>query len=381
MNPKIYLVGGAVRDKLLNRESNDRDYVVVGATPDWMESMGYTKVGASFPVYLHPKTGEEYALARQERKTGPGYHGFEVEYDSSVTLEEDLLRRDLTINAMAMDENGKIYDPFGGLHDLDQGILRHTSDAFADDPLRVLRLARFAARYQFKVADDTMHLAKKLVSSNELHHLPRERVWMELFKGLKEPNPAIMIKVLHDVGALDDKPVMDYFPQTETWSVMDNISWAEVVFLDALRKNVEISPEVKYLLLTNMLGSDHNPNLCIPSSYSKMSKRYHIIGNYLITERGVTPEEMFDLIESTKYLQEMNSQDMADVIEALHHEESCGSKSKFLDNFKFLNLAVFYIKQIDMKSVAEGDKSTIKNRVAAAKLEAIKRAFESMEKE
>lgn len=199
---KTYLVGGAVRDELLQRPMKDRDYVVVGATPAEMLELGFQKVGADFPVFLHPETKEEYALARTERKTGVGYNGFETTFDPSITLEDDLRRRDLTINAMAKDlETGEIVDPFNGLHDLQDGILRHVSPAFAEDPLRVLRVARFRARYNFKIARETVELMQKLVAVGEVDHLTPERVWVELEKGLSETNPTLFIMTLMAVDA------------------------------------------------------------------------------------------------------------------------------------------------------------------------------------
>lgn len=200
---KVYLVGGAVRDELLQRPVKDRDYVVVGATPEKMLELGYEQVGADFPVFLHPTSREEYALARTERKSGKGYNGFVTEFNPEITLEDDLRRRDLTINAMARDlDTGEIIDPFNGLHDLQDRVLRHVSPAFAEDPLRVLRVARFRARYGFKIANETTHLMIKLVESGELDHLTPERVWLEFEKGLSETNPVAFITSLMIVGAL-----------------------------------------------------------------------------------------------------------------------------------------------------------------------------------
>ncbi len=194
---KIYLVGGAVRDELLGRPIKDRDYVVVGSTPAEMISLGYDQVGADFPVFLHPETREEYALARTERKSGTGYNGFTVNADPSITLEQDLMRRDLTMNSMARDlETGELIDPFGGEQDLKNGILRHTSPAFAEDPLRVLRVARFAARYNFNIAPDTLVLMTKLVERREMEALTTERVWLEFEKALMEANPCRFITSL-----------------------------------------------------------------------------------------------------------------------------------------------------------------------------------------
>src|SRR5580765_6558219 len=199
---KIYRVGGSVRDELLGREVVDRDWVVVGATPEILVASGYKPVGRDFPVFLHRETGEEYALARTERKHGRGYRGFEFFASPDVTLAEDLARRDLTINAMARDEKGTLIDPFGGQADLRAGVLRHVSPAFVEDPLRVLRVARFAARFGFAVAPETLRLMRVLVASGELAELAAERVWQELARGLMEPHPSRMIEVLRDCGAL-----------------------------------------------------------------------------------------------------------------------------------------------------------------------------------
>ena len=199
---KIYRVGGSVRDELLGRAVVDRDWVVVGATPEILIASGYKPVGRDFPVFLHPDTREEYALARTERKHGRGYHGFEFFASPDVTLAEDLARRDLTINAMARDDQGALIDLFGGEADLRAGILRHVSPAFVEDPLRVLRVARFAARFGFVVAPETQALMRNLVASGELAELLSERVWQELARGLMERHPARMLSVLRDCGAL-----------------------------------------------------------------------------------------------------------------------------------------------------------------------------------
>ena len=199
---KIYRVGGSVRDELLGRPVVDRDWVVIGATPEILIASGYKPVGRDFPVFLHRDTGEEYALARTERKHGRGYRGFEFFASPDVTLAEDLARRDLTINAMARGEKGELIDPFGGQADLRAGILRHVSPAFVEDPLRVLRVARFAARFGFAVAPDTARLMRTLVETGELALLSPERVWQELARGLMEPHPARLLEVLRDCGAL-----------------------------------------------------------------------------------------------------------------------------------------------------------------------------------
>ena len=202
---QIYLVGGAVRDQLLNREIIEKDWVVVGATPEQMLTAGYTQVGKDFPVFLHPETKDEHALARTERKTGQGYTGFTVHAAPDVTLEEDLIRRDLTINAMAQDADGQIVDPFNGQADLNNRLLRHVSQAFVEDPLRVLRVARFAARYDylgFSVAEETLSLMRTLSESGELSALTPERVWKELSRALLEASPWVFADVLDACGAL-----------------------------------------------------------------------------------------------------------------------------------------------------------------------------------
>ena len=200
---KIYAVGGAVRDRLLGLPVNDHDWVVVGASTEQMLALGYTPVGRDFPVFLHPRTRQEYALARTERKSAPGYRGFTVHADPSVTLEDDLRRRDLTINAMAEASDGTLVDPFGGRRDLANGVLRHVSEAFAEDPVRILRLARFAARWpHFAVAPGTAALCARMVADGEVDALVPERVWQELSRGLMEARPSRMFDVLRDCGAL-----------------------------------------------------------------------------------------------------------------------------------------------------------------------------------
>ena len=201
---KTYLVGGAVRDKLLGLPVQDRDYVVVGSTPDEMVARGFKPVGADFPVFLHPETKEEYALARTERKSGHGYKGFKVYAAPDVTLEDDLQRRDITINAMAEDEQGQLIDPFKGAEDLHNGVLRHVSPAFAEDPVRILRVARFAARFAkwgFHVAHGTNKLMREMVDSGEVDHLVPERVWTELDRALGEDKPSRFFEALRGCGA------------------------------------------------------------------------------------------------------------------------------------------------------------------------------------
>ncbi len=205
MELATYLVGGAVRDELLGLPPSERDWVVTGSTPEAMQEAGFRQVGSSFPVFIHPETGEEYALARTERKAGHGYHGFNVDFDPAVTLEQDLERRDLTVNAMARDEAGTLIDPFGGQRDLERRILRHVSPAFAEDPLRVLRVARFAARFAelgFTVHPETLELMRHIARTGELGHLVPERAWQEIQAALASPRPSEFICVLRAADAL-----------------------------------------------------------------------------------------------------------------------------------------------------------------------------------
>jgi tRNA nucleotidyltransferase (CCA-adding enzyme) len=220
----IYLVGGAVRDRLLGRTPLERDFVVVGATPEDLLALGYRPVGKDFPVFLHPDTGEQYALARTERKTGPGYYGFATRFAPDVTLEEDLARRDLTINAMAQDAAGELVDPYGGRRDLAARVLRHVSPAFVEDPLRVLRVARFAARFAplgFTVAPETLEIMREIVARGEMAALVPERVWVETERALGEDRPTAYFEVLRRCGALasvfPEIAALDGVPQPEKW--------------------------------------------------------------------------------------------------------------------------------------------------------------------
>lgn len=215
---KVFLVGGAVRDILMGREPKDRDYVVIGSTPEEMIAQGFKQVGADFPVFLHPETGEEYALARIERKIAKGYHGFATDFSPEIKLADDLKRRDLTINSMAMDiETGELHDYFGGQKDLELMILRHTSEAFAEDPVRILRVARFAARYGFDVDESTIDLMRAMVLNGEFDNLVPERVWAEFAKGLMETHPQQMFFNLDICGALERLPFYNKVRKNFVW--------------------------------------------------------------------------------------------------------------------------------------------------------------------
>jgi tRNA nucleotidyltransferase (CCA-adding enzyme) len=269
---QIYMVGGAVRDRLLGRPVNDHDWVVVGATPEQMIAQGYLPVGRDFPVFLHPQTREEYALARTERKSGRGYRGFAVQTSPDVTLEEDLSRRDLTINAIATSIDGAgaevIFDPYSGTNDLHNKVLRHVTDAFHDDPVRILRVARFAARFtDFSVAPETMELMRSMVAHGEADHLVAERVWQELARGLMEEQPSRMFEVLRQCGALQVVlPEVDRLwgvPQRAEYHPEIDTGVHLMMVLDmAARLQAPLS--VRFACLTHDLGKGTTPEDVLP---------------------------------------------------------------------------------------------------------------------
>jgi tRNA nucleotidyltransferase (CCA-adding enzyme) len=262
---KVYLVGGAVRDKLLGLPVQDRDYVVVGATPADMVARGFKPVGADFPVFLHPETKEEYALARTERKSGHGYKGFTVYAAPDVTLEDDLRRRDLTINAMAEDEAGNLIDPYGGADDLRNGVLRHVSAAFAEDPVRILRVARFAARYAkwgFRVAHSTNQLMRQMVESGEVDHLVPERVWAEFERALGEDTPSRFFTVLRGCAALvrlfPEIEALFGVPQPERHHPEVDTGVHAMLVLDAAAR-LSTDTRVRFAALMHDLGKGDTP--------------------------------------------------------------------------------------------------------------------------
>lgn len=267
---QAYLVGGAVRDRLLNRPITECDWVVVGGTPEEMRDKGYKAVGSDFPVFLHPVSNEEYALARTERKSGAGYKGFSFHADPSVTLEEDLIRRDFTVNAMAQTDTGEIIDPYNGQADLEAKLFRHVSAAFVEDPVRVLRAARFMARYWgmgFRIAPETQELMKELVASGEIDHLVAERVWKELQRAFTEPYPQAFIATLRDCGALERLlPEVDALfgvPQTAKWHPEIDTG---VHILMALQHAAEITecPRTRFAVLLHDLGKAVTPENILP---------------------------------------------------------------------------------------------------------------------
>ena len=296
---QIYLVGGAVRDRLLGRPGGDRDWVVVGSTPEAMTAAGYRPVGKDFPVFLHPDTHEEYALARTERKHGHGYHGFQVYAAPDVTLEDDLVRRDLTINAMAQDADGRVTDPHGGQRDLAARVLRHVSPAFAEDPVRILRLARFAARFaDFTVADETMALMRQMVDDGEVDHLVAERVWQELARGLMEERPSRMFEVLRDCGALARLlPELDRLwgvPQRADYHPEIDTGVHVMMVLDmAARLQAPLS--VRYACLGHDLGKGTTPPDILPRHLGHEGRSVQLLRD--VNERLRVPNDCRELAD------------------------------------------------------------------------------------
>ena len=295
----IYLVGGAVRDKLLGRPFTERDYVVVGAAPDDLLALGYRPVGKDFPVFLHPKSGEQYALARTERKTGPGYYGFATRFSPDVTLEEDLARRDLTINAMAERADGIVVDPYGGRRDLEARLLRHVSPAFIEDPLRVLRVARFAARLAplgFTVADETLQLMRKIVAAGEMRALVPERVWVETERALREDTPAVYFEVLRACGALVEVfPEVDALfgvPQPPKWHPEVDTGVHTLQVLD-VAASLSRDTTVRFAALVHDVGKALTPRDQWPSHFGHEATGAKLIEK--MAERLRVPTEHRDL--------------------------------------------------------------------------------------
>ncbi len=268
---QIYLVGGAVRDKALGIPVVEKDWCVVGATPDDLLGMGYKQVGKDFPVFLHPDSGEEYALARTERKTAPGYHGFEFDYSADVSIEDDLRRRDLTINAVAIAEDGTVVDPSDGMRDLEQRVLRHVSDAFREDPVRILRIAKFAARFDglgFTIADETLELMRSMVAAGEVDALVPDRVWKETEEALRGPRARAFFEVLRECGALErlypEVAALFGVPQPEKWHPEIDTGIHTMMVLDqATERSTDL--EVRFAALTHDLGKGTTAEADLPS--------------------------------------------------------------------------------------------------------------------
>ncbi|MDT4332201.1 multifunctional CCA addition/repair protein [Methylomonas sp. MS20] len=283
---KTYLVGGAVRDRLLDLPVTERDWLVVGETAEAMLSRGFRPVGKDFPVFLHPETHEEYALARTERKTAPGYKGFAIDASPEVTLDEDLLRRDLTVNAMALDADGRLIDPYNGQRDLQNRLLRHVSPAFCEDPVRILRVARFSARYAhlgFVVADETMALMADMVAAGEADYLVAERVWAELSKALVEPRPAAFFQVLRDCGALKaifpEIEALFGVPQPEKHHPEIDTGIHALMVLEQAAK-LSTSAEVRLAALLHDLGKALTPSHFWPSHHGHEQKGLPVLERF-----------------------------------------------------------------------------------------------------
>lgn len=300
---KIYSVGGAVRDELLGLKVQDHDYVVVGSTAEEMVRLGFRPVGKDFPVFLHPKTHEEHALARTERKTSRGYKGFEVYAAPEVTLQEDLARRDLTINAIAKDRDGNIIDPFGGVADLEAGILRHVGPAFVEDPVRVLRVARFAARFGFHIAPETLHLMSEMVHNGEVEHLVPERVWQEFARGLMEHKPSRMFYALRECGALarivPEVEALFGVPQPPEHHPEIDTGLHVMLAVDfAAAKNFSLP--VRFAALTHDLGKGMTPQQEWPRHHGHEAKSAHLVKE--LSERLRAPTECRELAVLTARL-------------------------------------------------------------------------------
>ncbi len=296
---QTYLVGGAVRDRLLGRPFTERDYVVVGATPETMEAAGFRPVGRDFPVFLHPETHEEYALARTERKTARGYHGFQFNASPEVTLEDDLERRDLTINAMAEDTDGRLIDPYGGRGDLEARQLRHVAPAFAEDPVRLLRVARFAAQlapWGFEVAPDTLTLMRELVTSGEVDALVPERVWAECEKALKSPAPRRFLEVLRESGALailfPEIERLFGVPQPERYHPEIDTGVHTLMVLDQATR-LSDAPEVRFAALVHDLGKGTTDPEILPRHHGHEERGVDLIR--ALAERLRIPNRYRDL--------------------------------------------------------------------------------------
>lgn len=296
---KTYLVGGAVRDAILGLPAKEQDWVVVGSSPEQMLSRGYKSVGRDFPVFLHPHTHDEYALARTERKTAPGYHGFVFHASPEVTLAEDLRRRDLTINAIARDDEGELIDPYGGVADIENRIIRHISDAFIEDPVRILRVARFAARFHllgFTIADETQQLMERMVASGEVDALVPERVWAEMVKALAEDKPSVFFAVLRSCGALQRLlPEVERLygvPQPPQWHPEIDSGIHSMMVLDQAAQ-LSTDTRVRFAALMHDLGKGTTPEDELPSHHGHEARSVDLVKQ--VCQRFKVPGKYRDL--------------------------------------------------------------------------------------
>ncbi len=399
----VYLVGGAVRDQLLGLPLKDRDWVVTGATPAAMLQQSFKPVGSDFPVFLHPQTGEEYALARTERKTAKGYHGFQFHAASDVTLEQDLARRDLTINAMAQDTNGRLIDPYGGQTDLQQRLLRHVSAAFSEDPVRILRVARFAARFAplgFQVASDTQHLMQQMVAAGEVDALVPERVWQETVKALSEPTPERFFEVLRDCGAL-----AVLFPELERlFGVPQPAQYHPEIdcgihTLLVLQQAVQLSadPEVRFAALTHDLGKGLTPKEILPSHHGherlsrelttqlcerlKIPNRFRELAEHVAAQHGrihkaleLQPKTVLNVLEVTDAFRKPAR--FAQVLLACEADAKgrTGFENRPYPQAAYFREALRVCQQVDVQTVIQAgfQGAQIKDELHRRRLEAIK---------
>lgn len=401
---KIYIVGGAVRDELLGRQSADRDYVVVGATPEAMQVAGFRPVGKDFPVFLHPKTQEEYALARTERKSGHGYHGFTFHSAPDVTLEEDLARRDLTINAMARGPAGELVDPYYGARDLKDKILRHVGPAFAEDPVRILRIARFSARFHnFSIAPETLSLMRSMVTSGEVDHLVAERVWQELAKGLLEDHPSRMFEVLRECGALNRLlPELDALfgvPQRAEYHPEIDAGIHTMMVVDQSAGGQYELP-VRFAALTHDLGKAETPADILPRHHGHEERSFRLVEKLCVRLR--VPNECRDLallmaryhanIHRSAELRPSTIVSLLEKTDALRRParfqqllQACqcdyqgrlGFEHRLYDSPQRMNDALAAVNAVDAGKIAMmcADKLKIPERIHAARVAAVKLAL------
>ena len=397
---QIYTVGGAVRDELLGLPVQDRDYVVVGTTPEEMVRRGFHPVGKDFPVFLHPRTHEEYALARTERKTARGYKGFQVFAAPEVTLEEDLARRDLTINAIAKDEAGNLIDPYRGAADLQAGVLRHVSPAFVEDPVRVLRVARFAARFGFSIAPETLALMREMAANGEVDALVPERVWQELSRGLMEKKPSRMIHALRECGALarilPELNALFGVPQTAEYHPEIDTGVHVMMVVDYAAAQ-EYSLPVRFAALTHDLGKGTTPREVWPRHIDHELRSFELVKVMcqrlrvpndsrelaLVVARfhGI-PLRAFDLRPETilKLLLETDALRQAQRFEAFLQTctaDFCGRlgyQDAVFEQADFLRSALQAVQEVDAGAVARqcDDPGKIRDRVYEARLDAVK---------
>ena len=368
---KIYTVGGAVRDELLGRPVKDRDYVVVGASPEEMIRQGFKPVGRDFPVFLHPETHEEYALARTERKTARGYHGFQFHAAPDVTLEQDLARRDLTINAIARDPEGRLIDPHHGADDLRAGVLRHVSPAFAEDPVRLLRVARFAARYGFRVAPETLALMRDMAGSGEADALVPERVWQEVASGLMEARPSRMFEILRACGALER-----IMPEVDALWDGEGTEGAAIAALDDAARAGASLP-VRFAVLTRALDplavESLSTRLKVPSDCRDLGLLAARHANTVRDAAELDPRAVLELLNAADAWRRPERFDELMAASFAGEPDTGGVRER-------LAAALHAAAGIDAGAIARASKGTteIRGGIEAARLGAIRDALEKL---